>query len=104
GDDGTPQVWGGAVRGATGLPGHQGEVTALAFAGEDRLASVGRDGTLRLWDLGQGQPPRVFPAHTGAALDVAAGKDLVATAGSDNTVKLWDPAAAGGAAPLATLA
>src|SRR5262249_34046161 len=82
--------------------GANGEVTAPASAAGDRLASVGRDGTLRIWDVGQGQPPRVFNTH-GGALDVAVGKDLVATAGSDNTVKLWDLGAAAGAAPLATL-
>ena len=103
GADGMVHVWSRAVRAAADLPGHQGEVTALAFAGEDRLASVGRDGTLRIWDLGQGQPPRVFTAHGGGALDVAVGRDLVATAGSDNTVKLWDAGAAAGAAPIATL-
>src|SRR5262249_53865045 len=103
GADGTVHVWSRAVRGAADFPGHRGEVTALAFAAEDRLARVRRGWTPRIWDLGQGQPPRVFTAHAGAALDVAAGAGLVATGGSDGTVKLWDAGAAGGSAPLATL-
>ena len=100
--DGIVRVWTRAVRAVTDLPGHEGEVTALAFLGPERLGTVGADGTLRIWELGQGVPARVFAAHTGAVIDVAASGSLIATAGSDGSVKLWEPGAASGAQPVAT--
>ncbi len=40
---------------AEGVGGHDGAVVGLAFAADDRLVSLGRDRTLRLWSLGEGK-------------------------------------------------
>jgi len=104
GSDGVVHVWSRAVRASTDLPGHDGDVTALAFGGNDRLVTAGHDGTLRIWDLGQGLPARIRIAHETAVLDVAVAGDLIATAGLDGTIKLWDAGAPPAAPPRAVLA
>jgi WD40 repeat protein len=68
-------------------------VRAAAFGPDGRwLASVGQDGTLRLWELTTGQQVLTLPAHTRAAVGVAFSRDgrRLATCASDATVRLWD--------------
>ena len=77
----------------------------VAFApGMDRegrhwLASVGRDGTVRLWDAASGEAGPVLRGHEGPVLSCAfaaqpdgAGRHWLASAGRDGTVRLWDAA------------
>jgi WD40 repeat protein len=99
---GSLRLWDRPVGASTELPGHGADVVALAFAGDDVLASVARDGTLRLTRIGAGADRRLMAAHTGEALDVDATAGLVATAGGDGVVQLWSPDAAGDR-PLASL-
>jgi WD40 repeat protein/tRNA A-37 threonylcarbamoyl transferase component Bud32 len=82
----------GAVR--HHLSGHTGQVLGLAFRGDGRvLASSGRDGTIRLWDVGTGALTQTIVAHQGRVSDVAWTIDdtaLVSASGSDRLVKRWD--------------
>jgi WD40 repeat protein len=75
------------------LKGHVGAVTGLAFAPNNpkSLASVGVDGTLRLWDLNNGKPVATIIAHEKPIRNVAfaTGGNLVFTAGDDGAVKYW---------------
>lgn len=76
------------------LKGHDGTVTALAFLpGGSLLASGADDGTLRVWDLGQGGVVKVLKGHRGPVQGLAIHPDgnLVASASDDETVRLWDP-------------
>ena len=86
-----------ARRLAVGL--HDGSVsTVAAAAGGRRALSASADGTLRLWQLGEGgEPrvpgvPRVIEAHTDAISGLAMSADgrLAVSVSADRTVKLWD--------------
>jgi WD40 repeat protein len=77
--------------------GHSGPVGALAFTPDERtLASVGHDGTLRLWRAGAegglpGAALATLPAHSDQVLSVAVSPDgaLIATGGADRSVRIW---------------
>lgn len=73
---------------------HAAPVHTLTFAPDGRtLASAGKDGTARLWDLTAGGAPLVL-RHADAVLGVAyhpAGTQL-ATGAADGGVRFWDAA------------
>ncbi|CAN5796859.1 hypothetical protein BH23ACT12_BH23ACT12_07020 [soil metagenome] len=72
------------------LPGHEGRVFAVAFAGPGRLVTGDSEGTLRFWDWeNEKAVARVEGAHRGAVNSVAARGDLIATGGADRRVRLW---------------
>ena len=59
---------------------------------ETRLASAGRDGTIKLWDVATGQEALSLRGHTKSVLSVAFSADgtRLASASRDGTVKLRD--------------
>ena len=80
------------------LEGHHGWVwwiCPVTVAGEQLLASIGEDGTARVWDPETGQQRATLEGHQGSIWCVrpltVAGKRLLATGGSDGTVRIWDP-------------
>jgi WD40 repeat protein len=84
-----------ALREKFRLRGHQGLVTALAFAPDGKtLVSGSDDNTVKLWDVASGKELRTLRGHAAPVRSVACspdGKTLVS--GSwDRTVKLWDVA------------
>jgi WD40 repeat protein/tRNA A-37 threonylcarbamoyl transferase component Bud32 len=103
GPDGTVRLWGahdgrllrslvGPHRKPSGTA-HHGPVTALAFAPDGKsLASAGRDGLLKVWDMPAGRLLWGHQAHADALTGLAFapdGKSLASAAGGQ-TVKLWD--------------
>jgi WD40 repeat protein len=88
------------VRSWTVMPrDHLGSVTVAAYRGDSRrVASGGRDGTVRLWDparLGApdtDQVPRILLGHTGPVTCLAWSPDgkTLASGSDDQTVRLWD--------------
>src|SRR5262249_30190043 len=84
-------LWDRRVRASSELLGHEGDVTSLAFGPGRRLASASRDGSVRLWEVGSGQPGRALAGHEGEVRDVAFSPDgaTLASAGADGTVRLW---------------
>ena len=76
------------------LQGHVGSVASVAFDPDGKtLASTGRDGTTRFWNIASGQTALTV-RHLGPVADVTFSSDgsLMATCGADGTARLW-PAA-----------
>src|SRR5207244_1231387 len=95
------------------LPGHTGAVTGLDYfpdAKNPRLASIGLDGSVRVWDTVRTKELFSFAAHPPLStapplwpsqsdfdvllVEVSPKGKVIATAGRDGTVKVWDVAAA----------
>lgn len=85
------------------LRGHNGLVLGVAFiafspdgsplaSGDLRLASVGEDRTVRVWEVSTGREVLSLREHADMCLSVAVSPDgrRLATAGRDATVRLWD--------------
>ena len=98
-DDGV-RVWHVDADGATSggaLLG--GAANALAFRADGRLlATGGRDRIVRLWSVGEDEPPREVGAlrgHDGTVWDLAFSPDgkLLVSAAEDRTARVWDLAA-----------
>jgi len=91
-DVGTVDVYsvaGGAAK--FQVVGHSGGTTGVAFHPQGKqLASVGADGTLRIWDIATA--PKLLAGHAKSVTAVAVsptGK-LLATGSADNSVRLWN--------------
>lgn len=70
---------------------HHGAVTVVRFAGPDLVATGARDGAVRLWRPGAGQPLLEPAIHSAAVADLAydpAGSRL-AVLGANGLVALW---------------
>ena len=77
------------------LVGHEGEVTSLASdAGQRSLLSASNDGTLRVWDLRDGQLLRELRHRTLGARAVSSSRDgaVAMSGGADGLIYLWDVA------------
>jgi hypothetical protein len=75
------------------LEGHEGPVTSLTFDREgNRLASAGRDLSIRIWSFGDGRADRTLHGALKPVLGVAFSPDgrRLATAGEDLIVRVWD--------------
>lgn len=78
------------------IHGHEDWVTAVALLPDGQRAVSGSlDGTLRIWDLANGQALQVIAAHEGgvSALQLAPGGLQAVSAGWDGMVRVWDLAA-----------
>jgi WD40 repeat protein/tetratricopeptide (TPR) repeat protein len=85
----------GTVRHA--LPGHKSYVYAVSFRPDGRrLATLGAEGTIRVWDTGTGQELRAIALGARVGLEYAGlhwspdGQRLASAAG-DGLVRIWDP-------------
>ena len=71
----------------------RGDVMGVAFHPQaKRLASIGYDGDVRIWDVESGEQLTEWHAHTGWAfgVDFSPRGDLLATCGRQGSVVLWN--------------
>ena len=74
------------------LRGHTGDIAEVDWSpAGDQIASAGRDGTLRVWDVTTGDELFALDGHGDLVEDVAYSPDgmLIASAGRDGTARLW---------------
>jgi WD40 repeat protein len=86
---------------------HPDGVSDLALAPDgQRLLTVGRDGTARIWDVDTGGERHVLRGHRGLVTTAvwSADGDTVLTSGVDRTVRAWDPGSGRAGVVLAGLA
>ncbi|OHX00891.1 NACHT and WD40 domain protein [Colletotrichum incanum] len=75
------------------LEGHDSKVNLVIFtAGGQRLASVSRSGTVKIWDLATGTCVLTLKGHIGSVESVVfiANDQQLASASHDASVKIWD--------------
>jgi WD40 repeat protein len=78
----------------TRLEGHAGWVEALVPLPDGQLASGGRDGTIRLWDLNTGREGHRLEGHASWVTALVMLPDgRLASGGEDRAILLWDPSA-----------
>ncbi len=85
---------------------HADRVNALSYSPDGlRLASCAKDGSVKIWDLGNGRELITYRGHTGQAGDPTAGttnvltvadvafhpKEKIIASAAGNQVHLWDP-------------
>ena len=74
------------------LTGHTDDVTEVAFSPDSLLvASSSSDGTVQLWNVGDGSLQRVLEGHTDSVntLDFSPDGSLLASGSNDGTVRIW---------------
>src|SRR5436309_1245184 len=74
---------------------HPHNVWAVAYSPDgSRLASASQDGTVKIWDLGNGKELLTFHGHSESVNTVAFSPDgqTLASAGGDKDIKLWEAA------------
>jgi WD40 repeat protein len=71
-------------------------LSSLSPGGQE-VASVGEDGTVKVWQIEQGKLLRTFEGHEGMAKTVAFSPNgrIIASSGTDKTIKLWSAAGGG---------
>jgi WD40 repeat protein len=88
------QIWDVATGGLLHtLPGHRGDVYAVAFSRDGRwIASGSEDSTVKVWDGRTRELVHSFRGHTGIVTSVAFSRDgrRLYSGSRDTTVKVWD--------------
>lgn len=73
------------------IDAHAGGTAAVQFAGNgNRLASIGGDGTLKVWDSGNGKLLRTLELEHGPALALAIAGNRALTGHENGRIALWD--------------
>ncbi|WP_063006254.1 WD40 repeat domain-containing protein [Nocardia salmonicida] len=96
--DGTIQRWNAENGDTVGAPNIADTaappaVFTVAVNTDGRIASAGRDGKIRLWDLGDDTaPPQLMDGHVGAVYNLTFSADgrRILSGGWDGTARLWD--------------
>ncbi len=73
---------------------HSREINAVAFSPDGlKLATASSDGTVKIWDLGNGNELLTYTGHTDKVKCLAWSGDgkFIASAGQEKNIKIWNP-------------
>jgi predicted 2-oxoglutarate/Fe(II)-dependent dioxygenase YbiX len=93
GRDASVRLWSSAGEPLRLLSGHRQSVLGLALLDAQRLVSVSRDRSLKVWCADTGRMLHDVPAHGSAVLSVCAlGPTGIVTGAADGSIVHWSPA------------
>ncbi len=72
------------------MHGHDHNVSAVVFSGEETVISCSRDHSIKLWNVTTGYCTKTLSGHTEWVRTLAVAGDLLLSGGHDKSIRVWN--------------